>query len=53
MLRFVAVEYDPETVAYARLLDVFWANHDPTPLNRQGPDVGAHYRHVSGSRLLA
>ena len=40
----VEVEYDPETVAYERLLDVFWANHDPTILNRQGPDVGAPYR---------
>ena len=42
----VEVEYDPETVAYERLLDVFWANHDPTTLNRQGPDVGSQYRSV-------
>jgi peptide-methionine (S)-S-oxide reductase len=40
----VEVEYDPEKVAYDQLLDVFWANHDPTTLNRQGPDVGAQYR---------
>lgn len=40
----VEVEYDPEIVAYERLLDVFWANHDPTTLNRQGPDVGTQYR---------
>ena len=40
----VQVEYDPEIVTYERVLDVFWANHDPTPLNRQGPDVGTQYR---------
>ena len=40
----VEVEYDPEIVAYERLLDVFWANHNPTTLNRQGPDVGSQYR---------
>ena len=38
------VEYDPAQVSYERLLDVFWANHDPTTLNRQGPDVGTQYR---------
>ncbi len=40
----VQVEYDPDKVSYDRLLDVFWANHDPTTLNRQGPDVGSQYR---------
>jgi peptide-methionine (S)-S-oxide reductase len=40
----VQVEYDPSVVTYDRLLDVFWENHDPTTLNRQGPDVGAQYR---------
>jgi peptide-methionine (S)-S-oxide reductase len=40
----VQVEYDPERVTYDRLLDVFWENHDPTTLNRQGPDVGTQYR---------
>ncbi len=40
----VEVEYDPSRVSYERLLDVFWDNHDPTQLNRQGPDVGAQYR---------
>jgi len=40
----VEVEYDPERVAYEDLLEVFWNNHDPTTLNRQGPDVGAQYR---------
>lgn len=42
----VEVEYDPVTVAYERLLDVFWANHDPTTVNRQGPDIGSQYRSV-------
>lgn len=40
----VQVEYDPAKVSYEEILDVFWANHDPTTLNRQGPDVGVQYR---------
>ncbi len=40
----VQVRYDPSQVNYDRLLDVFWENHNPTTLNRQGPDVGAQYR---------
>jgi peptide-methionine (S)-S-oxide reductase len=40
----VQVEYDPGQVTYDRLLEVFWENHDPTTLNRQGPDVGTQYR---------
>ncbi len=40
----VQVEYDPAQVSYDELLDVFWANHDPTTRNRQGPDVGSQYR---------
>jgi len=42
----VQVEYDPSRVTYDKLLNVFWENHDPTMLNRQGPDVGAQYRSV-------
>src|SRR5262245_38740075 len=42
----VQVEYDPERVTYDKLLDTFWENHDPTTLNRQGPDVGTQYRSV-------
>lgn len=42
----VQVDYDPERVSYEQLLDVFWENHDPTQLNRQGPDIGSQYRSV-------
>lgn len=40
----VHVEYDPAEVSYDQLLNIFWENHDPTTLNRQGPDYGAQYR---------
>jgi peptide-methionine (S)-S-oxide reductase len=42
----VQVEYDPDEVSYEQLLDTFWAEHDPTQLNRQGPDFGSQYRSV-------
>ena len=42
----VDVEYDPSKVTYEQLLEVFWNRHDPTQLNRQGPDVGTQYRSV-------
>jgi peptide-methionine (S)-S-oxide reductase len=42
----VEVTYDPERVSYDELLEVFWRNHDPTQLNRQGWDVGDQYRSV-------
>ncbi|MFA9518017.1 peptide-methionine (S)-S-oxide reductase MsrA [Halopenitus sp. H-Gu1] len=42
----VQLEYDPETVEYEELLEVFFTIHDPTQLNRQGPDVGTQYRSI-------
>ena len=42
----VQVEYDPSKASYEDLLKVFWENHNPTTLNRQGPDVGEQYRSV-------
>jgi peptide-methionine (S)-S-oxide reductase len=40
----VEVQFDPAQVGYEQLLDVFWSNHNPTTMNRQGPDVGTQYR---------
>ena len=40
----VEVEYDPDEISFEELLDVFWNNHNPTTLNRQGPDMGIQYR---------
>lgn len=42
----IEIEYDPTVVSYEALLEIFWANHDPTTPNRQGPNVGSQYRSV-------
>jgi peptide-methionine (S)-S-oxide reductase len=40
----IEVQYEPTQVSYDELLEIFWGLHDPTQLNRQGPDVGSQYR---------
>jgi len=42
----VDIDYDPQEISYEELLKIFWNNHNPTTLNRQGPDVGTQYRSV-------
>lgn len=54
----VRIEFDPRRVSFEKLLEKFWACHDPTQLHRQGPDIGFQYRSVifcedDGQRLLA
>jgi peptide-methionine (S)-S-oxide reductase len=42
----IQIEFDPAKISYEELLEVFWAVHDPTTLNRQGPDTGTQYRSI-------
>jgi peptide-methionine (S)-S-oxide reductase len=42
----IQIEFDPAKVSYEQLLEVFWAAHDPTQLNRQGADTGTQYRSI-------
>ena len=54
----VEINFEPDVVSFQELLDVFWSIHDPTQLNRQGPDIGTNYRsaiftHSEEQRVIA
>jgi peptide-methionine (S)-S-oxide reductase len=42
----IQIEFDPSKINYERIIDLFWEAHDPTTLNRQGPDTGPQYRSI-------
>ena len=43
----IKVSYDPNQISFSKLVEVFFASHDPTTLNKQGPDIGPHYRSIA------
>jgi len=54
----IQITFDPKVISYKDLLNVFWSTHDPTTMNRQGPDTGTQYRsvifyHDDGQKRLA
>ena len=54
----VQMTYDPSIISYEKLLEIFWSLHDPTQLDRQGPDIGTQYRsvifyHTEGQKNIA
>ena len=42
----IQITYDPSVISYQKLLDIFWNKHDPTTVNRQGPDIGSQYKSI-------
>ena len=43
----IKVSYNPDQISFSKLVEVFFASHDPTTLNKQGPDIGPHYRSIA------
>ena len=43
----IKVSYNPNQISFSKLIEVFFASHDPTTLNKQGPDIGPHYRSIA------
>ena len=48
----IKVTYNPQIISFKDLVKVFFASHDPTTLNRQGPDVGSHYRSIAFFKMI-
>ena len=43
----IKVSYNPNQISFSKLVEIFFASHDPTTLNKQGPDIGPHYRSIA------